>query len=94
MDGACHLALNDAASRDSDAPDPTASITGPSVDLNLGIHTFLDGVPTESVVTDHQPPRHHAIDPRRRRSLAMGTAYQVSRSPHKMCANCCIPALL
>jgi hypothetical protein len=39
-----------------------ATITGPTADLNLGIHTFVDGIATDPVVIDTSTPAPHTID--------------------------------
>jgi len=39
-----------------------ANITGPQADLNLGIHTFVDGTATDPVVIDTSIPGTHTID--------------------------------
>ena len=39
-----------------------AIITGPNADLNLGIHTFVDGIATDPVVIDTTTPGTHTID--------------------------------
>jgi hypothetical protein len=39
-----------------------ATITGPTADLNLGIHTFVDGIATDPVGIDTTSPGTHTID--------------------------------
>src|ERR1700674_4021008 len=39
-----------------------ATITGPTADLNLGIHTFVDGIATDPVVIDTSIPNTHIIE--------------------------------
>ena len=39
-----------------------ATISGPLPDLNLGIHTFVDGVATDPVVVDTTAPSSHIIE--------------------------------
>ena len=39
-----------------------ATITGPQADLNLGIHTFVDGVATDPIVIDTTAPGSHIIE--------------------------------
>ena len=39
-----------------------ATITGPTADLNLGIHTFLDGIATDPVIIDASAAGRHSID--------------------------------
>ena len=39
-----------------------ATITGPQADLNLGIHLFIDGAPTDAVQLDTSVAGTHAID--------------------------------
>lgn len=39
-----------------------ATITGAEADLNLGIHTFVDGVSMEPVVIDKTVPATHTIE--------------------------------
>jgi surface protein with Ig-like domain len=39
-----------------------AQITGPTADLNLGIHTFVDGTATDPVVIDTTIPGSHTIE--------------------------------
>lgn len=39
-----------------------STITDPQADLNLGIHTFVDGTATDPVVIDTSVPATHSID--------------------------------
>ena len=39
-----------------------AQITAPQADLNLGIHTFVDGIETDPVVIDTTAPGSHIIE--------------------------------
>jgi Domain of unknown function (DUF5011) len=38
------------------------TITGPQADLNLGIHTFVDGIATDLIVIDTSGPSFHIIE--------------------------------
>jgi Domain of unknown function (DUF5011) len=38
------------------------TITGPQADLNLGIHTFVDGIATDLIVIDTSGPSSHIIE--------------------------------